>query len=143
MLYEERLEAAEQRRMEGNELYAQSDFDGCLAKYVLGLNYFSEDFMMQVCCWLCRVMPADGCQHFNTLPVQQLEGTFYDQANEIRTRLLLNMAAVKLKLESYHDAASCCTEVGHNSHCIVLCNTQRMDKIVTNNTLSTFAGVKA
>lgn len=41
----------------------------------------------------------------------QLEGTFYDQANEIRTRLLLNMAAVKLKLESYHDAASCCTEV--------------------------------
>lgn len=48
MLYEERLEAAEQRRIEGNELYAQSDFDGCLAKYVLGLNYFSEDFMMQV-----------------------------------------------------------------------------------------------
>lgn len=42
----------------------------------------------------------------------QLEGTFYDQANEIRTRLLLNMAAVKLKLEAYHDAASCCTEVG-------------------------------
>lgn len=48
MLYEERLEAAERRRMEGNELYAQEDYEACLAKYVLGLNYFSEEFMMQV-----------------------------------------------------------------------------------------------
>ncbi len=51
MLYEERLEAAERRRMEGNELYAAEQYEECLSKYVLGLNYFSEEFMMQVQRW--------------------------------------------------------------------------------------------
>lgn len=87
MMFEERLDAAERRRIDGNVLFGEGQYADAVSKYVLGLSFFNEDFLLQV------------------------EGVFLDQVQAVRLPLLLNLAAAKLKLGVCHEAAACCTEV--------------------------------
>jgi hypothetical protein len=48
MLFEERLEAAERRRLDGNALFSQARWPEALGKYSLALSHVDEDLMMQV-----------------------------------------------------------------------------------------------
>jgi len=48
MLFEERLEAAERRRKEGNELFQQKLTADALGKYSMALSYMDQDFMFQL-----------------------------------------------------------------------------------------------
>lgn len=55
MLFEERLEAAERRRLEGNALFAEGKYKEALAKYAL---------VSHTCFWLrraCRGSADSGC----------------------------------------------------------------------------------
>ncbi|KAK9836886.1 hypothetical protein WJX74_010450 [Apatococcus lobatus] len=87
MLYEERLEAAERRRLEGNELFKAGQCRDALGKYALALSYVDEDFMMQ------------------------LEGRHLAQAQAIKVPVHLNMAAAQLREKDPHTAAFNCSEV--------------------------------
>jgi hypothetical protein len=48
MLFEERLEAAERRRLDGNGLFSSGRWSEALGKYSLALSHVDEDLMMQV-----------------------------------------------------------------------------------------------
>ena len=48
MLFEERLEAAERRRKEGNELFQRKESADALGKYSMSLSYMDQDFMFQL-----------------------------------------------------------------------------------------------
>ena len=48
MLFEERLEAAERRRKEGNELFQRKESADALGKYSMALSYMDQDFMFQL-----------------------------------------------------------------------------------------------
>ena len=87
MLYEDRLEAAERRRLDGNALFASGNTTEALGKYSLGLSHLSEDLLMQ------------------------LEGPHLDKANDVRLPILLNTAACHLRLQDWHAAAGACSEV--------------------------------
>eukprot|EP00197_Chlamydomonas_leiostraca_P004432 CAMPEP_0202859602 /NCGR_PEP_ID=MMETSP1391-20130828/1645_1 /ASSEMBLY_ACC=CAM_ASM_000867 /TAXON_ID=1034604 /ORGANISM="Chlamydomonas leiostraca, Strain SAG 11-49" /LENGTH=376 /DNA_ID=CAMNT_0049538651 /DNA_START=34 /DNA_END=1161 /DNA_ORIENTATION=+ len=87
LLYEERLERAEQRRLAGNELFAAGRYREAMGKYAVALSYLDEDFMMQ------------------------LEGHYEDQANAVKVPIHLNMAACQLRIKDYHTAIYNCTEV--------------------------------
>eukprot|EP00775_Hariotina_reticulata_P007506 gene7506-7716_t len=87
MLFEERLEAAERRRLEGNALFADGKFTEALGKYALALSYCDEDFMLQ------------------------LHGPHLDKAEEITNPVFLNMAAVQLRTGDYATAAHNATQV--------------------------------
>eukprot|EP00879_Flechtneria_rotunda_P005210 GHRR01005492.1.p1 GENE.GHRR01005492.1~~GHRR01005492.1.p1 ORF type:complete len:384 (+),score=144.45 GHRR01005492.1:94-1245(+) len=87
MLYEERLEAAERRRLEGNQLFADGKYTEALGKYAMALSYCDEDFMLQ------------------------LQGPHLDKAEAVTNPVLLNMAAVQLKTGDYATAAHNATQV--------------------------------
>eukprot|EP00882_Tetradesmus_deserticola_P015422 GHRQ01016433.1.p1 GENE.GHRQ01016433.1~~GHRQ01016433.1.p1 ORF type:complete len:408 (+),score=180.53 GHRQ01016433.1:412-1635(+) len=87
MLYEERLEAAERRRKEGNVLFAAGKHTEALAKYAMALSYCDEDFMLQ------------------------LQGPHLDKAEEVTNPVYLNMAAAQLKLGDHAAAAHNATQV--------------------------------
>ncbi|GAX84618.1 hypothetical protein CEUSTIGMA_g12039.t1 [Chlamydomonas eustigma] len=87
LLYEERLERAERRRKQGNELFAQGKHQEALGKYSMSLSYLDEDFLMQ------------------------LEGLYLDKAHEVKVPVHLNMAACQLQIEDYHTAIYNCSEV--------------------------------
>ena len=86
LTYEERLEAAERRRMEGNRLFTGGSAVDALGKYAMGLSHLDEDLLMQ------------------------LEGMHLDKANGVRLPILLNMAACHLQLEDYSAAISSCSQ---------------------------------
>ena len=86
MMYEDRLEAAERRRLEGNDLFAAGITREALSKYTMGLSHMNEDFLMQ------------------------LEGLHLDRANAVRLPILLNMAASHLRLQEYTAAIGCCSQ---------------------------------
>ena len=86
MMYEERLEAAERRRLDGNALYAAGSSSQAMGKYAMGLSHLNEDLLMQ------------------------LEGVHLDKANAVRLPILLNMAACHLRLQDYNEAIACCTQ---------------------------------
>lgn len=86
MTYEERLEAAQRRRLEGNDLHASGDFAGALAKYRMASSFLDEDLLIQ------------------------LEGIHLDQANAVRMPLLLNSAACYIKLSNYGSAIASASE---------------------------------
>lgn len=46
--FEERLEAADRRRAQGNEFFKGGDSAGAAAKYGLALSFLDEDFLMQL-----------------------------------------------------------------------------------------------
>lgn len=87
MLFEERLEAAERRRLEGNTLFAEGKLVEALGKYAMALSYTDEDFMMQ------------------------LEGPHLDKAEAVVVPVHLNMAAAQLKLGDYNTAIHNCAQV--------------------------------
>lgn len=87
MVYEERLEAAERRRLEGNQLFTAGGTSEALGKYAMGLSYLNEDLLMQ------------------------LEGQHLVQANAVRLPILLNMAACHLRLKDWNAAVGACSQV--------------------------------
>ncbi|KXZ44317.1 hypothetical protein GPECTOR_69g410 [Gonium pectorale] len=87
LLFEERLERAERRRLAGNELFKEGRYKDALAKYALALSYMDEDFMYQ------------------------LEGHYLDKAEAVKLRVHLNMAAAQLKTGDYNTAIYNCGQV--------------------------------
>lgn len=84
LTYEERLEAAKRRRVQGNEAFALGTAEGrqnALTAYKSSLAFLDDDFMMQ------------------------LYDFHYDKALEEKTSVLLNMAACYLKLDKPREAA--------------------------------------
>ena len=87
MLFEERLEAAERRRLEGNRLFQGGSYTDALGKYAMGLSYMGQDFMFQ------------------------LEGAHEAKANAVRLPVLLNMAACHLQLADFQGAIETASQV--------------------------------
>lgn len=87
LLYEERIERAERRRLAGNELFQQGLYKQALAKYAMSLSYLDEDFMFQ------------------------LEGRYLEKAEEIKIPIHLNMAAAQIKINDYNTAIYNCSQV--------------------------------
>ena len=88
MTYEERLEVAERRRLEGNELFKAGNYVDALGKYAMGVSYLNEDFMMQ------------------------LEGPHLTKAEAVSAPIRLNMAAAQIHLKDYQSAIFNCNQVG-------------------------------
>jgi tetratricopeptide (TPR) repeat protein len=86
MMFEERLEAAQRRKAEGNAAHAAGQSEQALSSYRLASSFITEDLLMQ------------------------LEGFHLDQANAIRLPILLNSAACHLKLQDYPAAIAATTE---------------------------------
>ena len=87
MLFEERLEAAERRRLDGNAHFKAGNTTDALGKYAMALSYLNQDFMFQ------------------------LQGPHEDKANAVRLPVLLNMAACHLQLADYRGAVDCSSQV--------------------------------
>ncbi len=90
MTYEERLEAAKLRRVQGNEAFALGTTEGrqnALNAYKSSLAFLDDDFMMQ------------------------LYDFHYDKAMEEKISVLLNMAACYLKLDKPREAADVASAV--------------------------------
>lgn len=86
MLFEDRLEAAERRRAEGNALFKAGDGEMALRRYHLALSYLDADLLMQ------------------------LEGRHLDAAQAIRAPTLSNVAAVLLSQRDWAAAAAAAGE---------------------------------
>lgn len=86
MLFEERLEAAERRRIDGNAFFKAGSTSDALGKYAMGLSYLDQDFMFQ------------------------LQGPHEEKANAIRIPILLNMAACYLQMADYKGAIETATQ---------------------------------
>ncbi|KAG2435086.1 hypothetical protein HXX76_007173 [Chlamydomonas incerta] len=87
LLYEERLERAERRRLTGNELFKAGQYKEALAKYAMALSYLDEDFMFQ------------------------LAGHYLDKAEDVKKLVHLNMAATQLKTGDWNTAIYNCGQV--------------------------------
>lgn len=87
MTFEERLEAAERRRVEGNAAFKAGQYTEALGRYSMSLSFIDEDLLMQ------------------------LQGFHYDKAMATRTPALLNMAACHLKLGDNTAGISAASEV--------------------------------
>lgn len=87
MLFEERLEAAERQRLDGNVSFKAGDMSDALGKYAMALSYMDQDFMFQ------------------------LYGPHEKAANAVRLPTLLNMAACHLQLADYQGAIEVASQV--------------------------------
>lgn len=87
LTYEERLEAADRRRLEGNAAYREGRYEDALTKYAAALSFVDEDMMMQ------------------------LEGFHYDRAVAARTPAFLNMAACHIQLGDHRAAVTVTSQV--------------------------------
>ncbi|BBN16786.1 hypothetical protein MPTK1_7g09270 [Marchantia polymorpha subsp. ruderalis] len=87
MMVEERIEAADRRRVDGNEFFKENKFEEAIQQYEMALAYMGDDFMFQ------------------------LFGKYKDMADAVKTPCHLNMAASLLKLERYEEAIGHCTIV--------------------------------
>lgn len=87
MTFEERLEAAERRRADGNAAFQAGAAGEALKKYRLALSYMNEDLLMQL-----------GEFHFQ-------------KAMEVKRPVQLNIAACQLRQEDYDGAIVTCCEV--------------------------------
>ncbi|CAM6121414.1 unnamed protein product [Calypogeia fissa] len=87
MTVEERIEAADRRRVDGNELYKEDKVEEAIQQYEMALAYMGDDFMFQ------------------------LYGKYKDMADSVKIPCHLNMAASLLKLEKYNEAIGHCTTV--------------------------------
>jgi tetratricopeptide (TPR) repeat protein len=93
MTYEERLEAAERRRAEGNAAFQAGRAAEALGRYRAALSFVDEDLLIQ------------------------LEGPHFERAMAARTPALLNMAACHLRLGEHADAIGAASQVLQNDPC--------------------------
>ncbi|KAI8105873.1 hypothetical protein M9434_000452 [Picochlorum sp. BPE23] len=87
LTYEERIEAAVRRRMQGNAFFQEGDVDAAVSSYTSGLAFLDDDFIMQ------------------------LYEFHYDRAMEEKILLLGNLAACHVKHGSYHDVIRVTSDV--------------------------------
>lgn len=87
MTVEERIDAADRRRAEGNQLFKEDKIEAAIQQYEMALAYMNDDFMFQ------------------------LFGKYKDLADAVKHPCHLNMAACMLKLNRYEEAAAQCSVV--------------------------------
>eukprot|EP01024_Parvocaulis_polyphysoides_P068047 TRINITY_DN8242_c1_g1_i1.p1 TRINITY_DN8242_c1_g1~~TRINITY_DN8242_c1_g1_i1.p1 ORF type:complete len:524 (-),score=60.09 TRINITY_DN8242_c1_g1_i1:297-1640(-) len=90
MFFEERLEAAQRRRLEGNELYREGAIDSAINKYIMGFSYIDEELMMQLQGFhLDRAEDVLGLIHLN-LATAYLQKHEYEQVIHHASQVLMN-----------------------------------------------------
>ncbi|ERN00859.1 peptidyl-prolyl cis-trans isomerase FKBP42 [Amborella trichopoda] len=87
MTVEERIEAADRRRIEGNGHFKEERLEEAMQQYEMAIAYMGDDFMFQ------------------------LFGKYRDMALAVKNPCHLNMAACLLKLEHYEEAIGQCSIV--------------------------------
>ncbi|URD83007.1 peptidylprolyl [Musa troglodytarum] len=87
MTVEERIEAAERRKVEGNDYFKEKKVDEAMQQYEMAIAYMGDDFMFQ------------------------LFGKYRDMALAVKNPCHLNMAACLIKLKRYEEAIGQCTIV--------------------------------
>ncbi|MCO5589482.1 hypothetical protein L7F22_043449 [Adiantum nelumboides] len=87
MTVEERIDAADRRRAEGNQLFRDDKIEAAIQQYEMALAYMNDDFMFQ------------------------LFGKYKDLADAVKHPCHLNMAACMLRLNRYEEAIAQCSMV--------------------------------
>ncbi|CAL9184307.1 unnamed protein product [Musa hybrid cultivar] len=87
MTVEERIEAAERRKAEGNDYFKENKVEEAMQQYEMAIAYMGDDFMFQ------------------------LFGKYRDMALAVKNPCHLNMAACLIKLKRYEEAIGQCTIV--------------------------------
>ncbi|KAF3338617.1 peptidyl-prolyl cis-trans isomerase FKBP42 isoform X2 [Carex littledalei] len=87
MTVEERIEAADRRKKEGNALFAEEKLQEAMQQYEMAIAYMGDDFMFQ------------------------LFGKYRDMALAVKNPCHLNMAQCLIKLKRYDEAIGQCTIV--------------------------------
>ncbi|XP_074568082.1 peptidyl-prolyl cis-trans isomerase FKBP42-like [Curcuma longa] len=87
MTVEERIEAAERRKVEGNDYFKEEKLEEAMQQYEMAIAYMGDDFMFQ------------------------LFGKYRDMALAVKNPCHLNMAVCLIKLKRYQEAIGHCTIV--------------------------------
>lgn len=87
MTVEERIEAADRRKTEGNQLFKDEKIEEAIQQYEMALAYMNDEFMFQ------------------------LFGKYKDLADAVKHPCHLNMAACMLRLNRYDEAIAQCSVV--------------------------------
>ncbi|KAI0492840.1 hypothetical protein KFK09_027116 [Dendrobium nobile] len=87
MTVEERIGAADRRKMDGNALFKEEKLEEAMQQYEMAIAYMGDDFMFQ------------------------LFGKFRDMALAVKNPCHLNMAACLIKLTRYEEAIGQCSIV--------------------------------
>lgn len=87
MTVEERIGAADRRKMDGNALFKEEKLEEAMQQYAMAITYMGDDFMFQ------------------------LFGKYHDMAMAVKNPCHLNMAACLIKLKRYEEAIGQCTIV--------------------------------
>lgn len=87
MTVEERIEAADRRKNEGNNYFKEEKLDEAMQQYEMAIAYMGDDFMFQ------------------------LFGKYRDMALSVKNPCHLNMAACLIKQKRYEEAIGQCTVV--------------------------------
>ncbi|KAG9456466.1 hypothetical protein H6P81_000974 [Aristolochia fimbriata] len=87
MTVDERIEAADRRKMEGNALFKDEKLEEAMQQYEMAIAYMGDDFMFQ------------------------LFGKYRDMALAVKNPCHLNMAACLIKLKRFDEAIIQCTIV--------------------------------
>uniref|UniRef100_A0A6N2L312 peptidylprolyl isomerase n=1 Tax=Salix viminalis TaxID=40686 RepID=A0A6N2L312_SALVM len=87
MTAEERIGAADKRKMDGNSLFKEEILEEAMQQYEMAIAYLGDDFMFQ------------------------LFGKYRDMALAVKNPCHLNMAACLIKLKRYEEAIAQCTIV--------------------------------
>ncbi|XP_047161567.1 LOW QUALITY PROTEIN: peptidyl-prolyl cis-trans isomerase FKBP42, partial [Vigna umbellata] len=85
MTVEERIGAADRRKMDGNALYQEEKLEEAMQQYEMAIAYMGDDFMFQ------------------------LFGKYRDMALAVKNPCHLNMAACLIKLNRYEEAIGQCS----------------------------------
>ncbi|KAL6642244.1 hypothetical protein ACP70R_020425 [Stipagrostis hirtigluma subsp. patula] len=87
MTVEERIAAADRRKIEGNEYFKEKKLDEAMQQYEMAIAYMGDDFMFQ------------------------LFGKYRDMALAVKNPCHLNMAACLIKLKRFDEAIAQCSIV--------------------------------
>lgn len=87
MVVEERIEAADRRKVDGNELFKEGKIAEAMQQYEMALAYMGDDFMFQ------------------------LFGKYHDMAIAVKNPCHLNLAACMLKIHRFEEAIGHCSVV--------------------------------
>ncbi|XP_021890771.1 peptidyl-prolyl cis-trans isomerase FKBP42 [Carica papaya] len=87
MTVEERIGAADRRKMDGNSLFKEDKLEEAMQQYEMAIAYMGDDFMFQ------------------------LFGKYRDMALAVKNPCHLNMAACLIKLKRYEEAIGQCSLV--------------------------------
>ncbi|XP_023759894.1 peptidyl-prolyl cis-trans isomerase FKBP42 [Lactuca sativa] len=87
MTVEERISAADRRRMDGNSLFKEEKLEEAMQQYEMAIAYMNDDFMFQ------------------------LYGKYQDMALAVKNPCHLNIAACLIKLKRYEEAIAQCAIV--------------------------------